>query len=276
MTRTALLSLCVLFPSLASAVDGGGVRMDIVQRGRTSPEIAARGTRYIEASKGQEYGVRLTNQTGSRVAVALTVDGLNTIDGKHSSARDAAKWVLGPWETVTIEGWQVGADSARRFVFTSEDKSYGAWIGDTRNLGTISAAVFHEVAPAPSCCWGAEREEQAPMDDRARSAPAPSSEGRSGGASGMGAPRRDSSAKGKSADGDYAATGAGRRKHNDVEWVAVALEDRARAVLELRYGFRAELVELGVLPQDPPQTPAIVRREQASGFAPDPGPWCCR
>ena len=69
-----------------------------------------------------------------RVAVALSVDGLNTIDARHTDASSARKWVLGPYEAVTIRGWQTNSAQARRFFFTTEDESYGGWLGKKENL----------------------------------------------------------------------------------------------------------------------------------------------
>jgi hypothetical protein len=93
--------------------------------------------------------VRLRNNTRERIAVALSVDGLNTIDETTTSMRDARKWILGPYQTITIDGWQTSMDTNRRFFFTSEKKSYGAWLGNTSNLGVIAAAVFRERRPSP-------------------------------------------------------------------------------------------------------------------------------
>jgi len=71
---------------------------------------------YIEAVKGREYAIQLRNPFGVRVAVALSVDGLNTIDARQTSAADARKWVLDPYETVTI---RVGRPAAQRPVASS-------------------------------------------------------------------------------------------------------------------------------------------------------------
>ena len=79
-----------------------------------------------------------------RAGVALSVDGLNTIDARHSSAADARKWLLGPYETVTISGWQTSRTEARRFEFTTEARSYGQALGEADNLGVISAVFFKE------------------------------------------------------------------------------------------------------------------------------------
>ena len=121
--------------------------MEVVVDGAPLSTYAARGTTYVEALKGREYSIRLTNRTGERIGVALAVDGLNSIDAKHTSARDARKWILAPWETVTLSGWQTSEGTARRFVFTSEASSYGSWLGRTSDLGVISAAFFRESRP---------------------------------------------------------------------------------------------------------------------------------
>src|SRR5262245_19895408 len=61
-----------------------------------------RGRWYVEARKGKEYAIRLHNPYPVRVAVALSVDGLNTIDARETTAVGARKWVLNPYQTVTI------------------------------------------------------------------------------------------------------------------------------------------------------------------------------
>jgi len=107
------------------------------------------GKHYIEAQKGREYAIEMTNKSNRRLAVALAVDGLNSIDASHKPARKARKWVIGPWQTIRISGWQVNQSKARKFYFTSEDDSYGAALGKTKNLGVISAVVYREKVAEP-------------------------------------------------------------------------------------------------------------------------------
>jgi hypothetical protein len=134
-------------PSLA--LGSGPATMEILVDGRPIPEYLARSSYYVEALAGREYAIRLTNRTDRRIAVALSVDGINSIDAKTTAAADATKWILGPYESITIDGWQTSARTARKFFFTSEAHSYGSWLGKTRNLGIIAAAVFNEKQPAP-------------------------------------------------------------------------------------------------------------------------------
>src|SRR6266850_2607585 len=121
--------------------------VDILVDGAPQSRYAHNGRWYVEARKGREYSIRLRNPYAVRVAVALSVDGLNTIDARETTAADARKWVLGPYETVIISGWQTSQTEARRFEFTTEASSYGQALGKTANLGLISAVFFKERAP---------------------------------------------------------------------------------------------------------------------------------
>jgi len=227
--------------------------------GRPIPMYYHQGSVYVEAMKGKEYSIRLTNPLGQRVAVALAVDGLNSINAQHTEARLGPKWVLDPYETVVIDGWQVNSKQARRFFFTTEAKSYGAWLGKTENLGIISAAFFKERArpvvrhadearPSPSPLQGGARErskEEAPAGE-------------------MKSQMKDRDAS-RAPEQDYAATGIGDRVKHEVHRVYLDLEDKPFATVNLRYEFRPALVKLGVL-APPPAQDALARRQHARGF----------
>src|SRR2546427_3235428 len=156
-----------------------GFSVEVLVDGRPVPEYAGRGRRYVEAFENAEYELRIQNPTGSRVAVALSVDGLNTIDARHTSAWDAHKWVIEPYGTIHVRGWQMSSESARRFYFTTERDSYAAKLGQTANLGVISAVFFRERRPytilpvTPGEPRPLNKEEDRTRDDR--SAPAPKS-----------------------------------------------------------------------------------------------------
>ena len=259
-----LIATAVLAASPALAHKEDALSLDVLVNGRPLSEIHARNATYIEAVRHAEYSLRLTNRTDRRMAVALAVDGLNTIDAKTGSSGKASKWVLGPWETVTIEGWQIGADNARKFFFTSEDKSYGAWLGKTTNLGVIEAVAYREVVLPPPRSPVLKQEKRQSGRNRDRSseaAPAPSA--------GKAAP-----APTESLDDDMAATGIGRKIDHRVTRVHLQLESTPAASIRLRYEYRQQLVDLGVLPS-PDEERALARRENATGFsdfdfAPDP------
>ncbi len=145
--RHQILTALLLAAGAANASSPSGFGLDVLVDGRERPEYAARGTVYVEALRGRDYALRLSNPTGTRIAVALSVDGLNTIDSRRTTARDARKWVLAPYETVVIPGWQVSNAASRKFVFTGERGSYGAALGKTQDLGVIEAVFFRERLP---------------------------------------------------------------------------------------------------------------------------------
>jgi len=258
------LTLSLLGISPAEAVVDDDLSLEILVDGRPLHEIAARNAVYVEAVKHAEYSLRLTNRTGRRMAVALAVDGLNTIDAKTGSAQNASKWVLDPWQTITIEGWQIGPDAARKFFFTSEDKSYGAWLGKTANLGAIEAVAYREYTPPPppprQPVLEHSRDEAGRMRQQESAAPR---------SAGKAAPAPEAALS-----DDLAATGIGRRIDNRVTRVQMRLEPTPAAHLRLRYEYRQQLVQLGVLPSCEEEQ-ALARRERALSFddfdfAPDP------
>jgi hypothetical protein len=224
--------------------------VDILVDGTPQPRYAHAGRWYVEARKGREYAIQLRNPYGVRVAVALSVDGLNTIDARDTTAADARKWVLGPYQTVTISGWQTSHLEARRFEFTTEARSYGQALGKTANLGVISAVFFRERARERAAAIIREESNDASL----RSAPA--------------APQEAAAASGaaRKADEEFAATGMGRRTDHAVTQVWLDLEDAPVQTVTIRYEFAPQLVKLGILPAPAPDP--LQRRERARGFAP--------
>jgi len=236
-------------------------RVDILVDGQSRPQYAARGTWYVEALKGRPYAIRLTNPYPVRVAVALSVDGLNTIDARHTTAAAARKWVIEPFGTITISGWQTSLSDARRFEFTTEARSYGARLGRIEDLGTISAVFFRERTrrPLPVTAW----------DEARPAAGAPAARDSRNAAGGSAAKTGTAGAASAAAESvEYAATGMGGHIDHEVTVTSLDLEDTPAASLSLRYEYRTELVRLGVLPAPRPNDDAMDRRERARGFVP--------
>jgi hypothetical protein len=248
-----------------------GFTVDVLVDGRPMTEYAARGRRYVEALENAEYEVRVHNPTGSRVAVALSVDGLNSIDARHTSAWDAHKWVIGPYGTIHVRGWQMSGESARRFYFTTERDSYAAKLGQASNVGLITAVFFRERQPVTIMpVTPAEPRPLYKEEDRRdeQSAPEPKTAGESSARSEGG---RDA-AKTRNApaypplDDESAATGIGRSVRNDVQWIKMDLDARPAGEITIRYEYRAALVRLGIIPRDYPRPDVLDRRERAQGF----------
>src|SRR5262249_14213915 len=76
-----------------SVIDGG-FSVEVLINGVPATEYAARSRCYIEAFENAEYELRIHNPSPTRVAVALAVGGLNTIDARHTSAWGGPKRVV--------------------------------------------------------------------------------------------------------------------------------------------------------------------------------------
>jgi hypothetical protein len=246
-----------------------GFGVEVLAGGYAREKYPARGRVYVEAIEGEEYALRLSNPLPVRVAVALSVDGLNTIDARRTTARDASKWVIPPYGSITVSGWQMSSTRARRFYFTNERDSYANKIGRATDLGVITAVFSRErrerteIVPRPSPRPLESRTHEDEHGEAKSKAPssAPSVRSESDGASNRGrivAPDKDD---------DYAATGIGRSVTNDVWRVEMDLESQPAADVTIRYEFRDALVRLGVLPRSfPPHLDPLRRRERSRGF----------
>ncbi|MDH5835379.1 hypothetical protein [Luteimonas kalidii] len=168
MTRFPVLRLLLLLlvsstPALTAA--GPLVRVDVVDRdrGQWLPVHPSRGESWIAAPPGHRYGVRLTNTSGERVLVVLSVDGVNAVTGETAHPGQTG-YVLAPWQSAEIDGWRKSYQDVAAFVFTALEDSYAARTGRAGNVGTIGVAVFRERAwppaasgPSPPIARGEER-----------------------------------------------------------------------------------------------------------------------
>lgn len=294
----ALAMIVSAWPALrAGAASSNGFRVEVTVCGYTASETVHRGRTYIEAQDECEYAIRLINDTGDRVAVHLAVDGLNSIDASKTAPANGPRWVLGPYASATITGWQTGSSTARKFYFTETDSSYAEWIGDTSEVGKIEIVAYRERRPPPPPpvyidphwdspyyprrgsgeksggwdgdsstesrdhgYWG-EEAEQAP-----RAGASKSSADSFGGSSSRYRsyePRRDD---------DRASTGIGREVGNQVQYTGFDSERWSFASITVRYGFHQQLVAWGVYTSYPPccYYPCDDR------FSPDPYDRCPR
>lgn len=272
--RTGLLGLGLVAAAGLARANEAGFSMSVLVDGAPVPRYASRGRVYVEALKGREFTIRLSNPSSGRVAVALSVDGRNVVDAKRTSELEAAKWVLGPGQTADIPGWQISGETSRRFFFTETSRSYAKWLGDTSNVGTIEAVFFREKCREPRVAardTAAQSREEKAEGGVEGGVPG----GVMGGVVGNAAPGpatapAPSAARQKAAD-SYAATGIGNRTSFPVQWVDFQEDPTPAARIALRYEFRPELVRLDVLPAE---GDGLASRERARGFehayAPDP------
>jgi hypothetical protein len=287
-----VLSLMLVGMGVIFAGNNKSTKVEILIDGDSVPAYSHKGKTYIEAIKGKEYSIRISNPLEERIGVALSVDGLNTIDAKQTKPAKASKWVLEPYQTIVISGWQVSDQQARQFFFTNEDKSYAAKMGKAENLGLISASFFKErrpqiiqripvYPPFPPYIGGMMGGFGGGGMGGGMGAGMGGGGGMMGG--GMGGMAGGAAATRPTAPGsqkpaisqpdssqtskpEYAATGMGNRVGHEVESVHMALEDKPFATVNLRYEFRDSLIKLKVPLDRPIEKEPLLRREKAKGY----------
>jgi hypothetical protein len=273
---TALLATTASGTSFAQSL----VDIDLLDRdtGQRLPEYRHRAQTWVPGVPGHRYSVRLTNTSGERVLVVLSVDGVNAISGETAGTGQAG-YVLGPWQSTEIAGWRKSMRDVAQFYFTDLPDSYAARTGRPDNVGVIGVAVFRERSyPRPYY-------ESAPIareqdDDGRRRDQAARAENKAAPA----APAARSEREAASADayggvGQSIGTGHGDREWSPVNRTQFVRASRSPAqVVQLRYDDVPNLVALGIMPR--PYDWDRRRRRPAGpdafpgGFAADPpGRW---
>jgi hypothetical protein len=270
LPRLTLLAAALLPATACLPLQARGlVDLDVVDRdsGQWLPEYPHRGHSYVPGEPGHRYAVRLTNQTGERVLVVLSVDGVNAVSGETASPAQAG-YVLAPWETAEIAGWRKSLQDVAQFYFTDLPDSYAARTGRPDNVGVIGIAVFRErqqvvpyPMPGPPVASASRNERAAP----AATAP-------------------QAAAESASADSVYGGERQARRLgtgHGAREWAPVGHTEFVRAsmrpaqVTQLRYDDADALAALGIVPWrtwDDRRT-GDAPRAFPNGFVADPPGW---
>jgi hypothetical protein len=211
--------------------------------------IKANGKKYKEFNEGnqlklkvrpnEEYSIVVHNPLPVRAAVAVSIDGLNSIDGKRTSTRTARKWLIEPNSSLTVAGWQTSKQTLRKFLFTEQSEAFAQWREEkegkpfTKNLGVIGIAWFWNSQELEMALRPPQPFVEESSKDKVASESAPSS------ARGAPAPAA------KKAE-SVAGTGMGRQQQNLV--TSVAFEDNAgmysvKDVLKIYYEFAKEPAE---------------------------------
>ena len=266
LRRALLLTALIAVAGCPSGAWGRSlVDIDLVDRdtGQWLPETPFRGDTWVAGTPGHRYSVRLTNTTGERVLVVLSVDGVNAVTGQTANPAQTG-YVLAPWQSAEISGWRKSMDDVAQFVFTDLPDSYAARTGRPRNVGVVGIAVFREKRPIayyePTPVPAPYPMEQGAMDREAAKAAAPAAQGSM-------QPRNEADARERQQLG----TGHGQR-----EWAPVSHTDFERAtrsptqVTQLRYDDTDSLVAMGVLPRPYRYYSRVEPRAFPQGFVADP------
>ncbi len=251
---------CCLSP-LATAAEL--VSLTLVERPNQTelPIYHARGQHYVAGQPSQRYSVRLSNRSGGRVLVVLSVDGINAISGETASPKQTG-YVLDAYEQVEIAGWRKSDHDVAQFYFTALPDSYAARTNRPDNVGVIGVAVFREkVQPPPVVIAplsdGTPRRgvdvDRDPNDTRMME----SSAGRMSAQTPAAAPAKRAERIG---------TGHGEREYAPVTHTEFVRASKTPAeIVTLRYDSREHLIDMGVIPRPTREPQAFPNR-----YVPDP------
>ena len=277
MSRHALLSAVLLATTgcvagFSPPAWGAVVDVDLVDRdtGQWLPEMRHRGDTWVAGKPGHRYAVRLTNTTGERVLVVLSVDGVNAVTGETADPRQAG-YVLAPWQSAEIAGWRKSMDDVAQFVFTDLPDSYAARTGRPRNVGVVGVAVFREARPVayerPAYAPPPYAESPSPMRDEAGAA-------KSAAPTAMPESQARNAAEADAMQRQTLGTGHGAREWSQVSQTAFVRATRSPSqVTELRYDDERSLIAMGVLPRRYPTYWQETPRAFPEGFVADPPRW---
>jgi hypothetical protein len=183
---------------------------------------------YLEAGKGENYGIVIRNNTAERVGIVIAVDGRNIITGAQSDLKNnEAMYIVNPGEQARYDGWRTTDSEVRWFYFTDPADSYSErTFGDSSAMGVIAAAVYREKAryrPLPGQSW----KKEAPA-----AAPSSGSESRSAG---------------KALADESAGTGFGDSQYSPVVRVEFEPERRPIRKTLIKYEWRETLCRKGII-----------------------------
>jgi hypothetical protein len=123
---------------------GGAVSARVVDGyGGVLPAVRWAERVNVIGEPGERYALEFQNRTGARFEVVASVDGLDVLDGNDGDV-DKRGYLLGAYQTLTIDGFRDGQDTVAAFRFGDVGHSYAANKGKARNVGVIGIALFRE------------------------------------------------------------------------------------------------------------------------------------
>jgi len=104
---------------------------------------------FVIGEEGRRYSIVVRNKSDLRLEVVLSVDGLDVLDGRKASLSKRG-YVMAPRSQLVVEGFRQSMEAVAAFRFGPVRESYAHQkYGDTRNVGVIGAAIFHEQGTTP-------------------------------------------------------------------------------------------------------------------------------
>ena len=119
------------------------------QSGRLLPGLVVGDRWFVAGEEGRRYAIEVRNRSAFRLEAVLSVDGLDVIDGRPASLRKRG-YVIDPHRTLVVDGFRQSLGIVAAFRFSAVRESYAQEkYRNTRNVGVIGLAIFHEMGTEP-------------------------------------------------------------------------------------------------------------------------------
>ncbi len=185
---------------------------------------------FLEAQKGENYGIVIRNNTPERIGIVIAVDGRNIISGRQSELGNSeTMYILNAYEHAQYDGWRTSNAEVHRFYFTNPSDSYSVkTFHDATAMGVVAVAVFRE----KSLHQHHHEQERSMKKGPSPAAPSTESAGRS---------------MGKALADDRVGTGFGDAQYSPVINVAFEPERMPIQKTLIKYEWRDTLCRNGIL-----------------------------
>jgi hypothetical protein len=102
--------------------------------------------KYMEARRGENYGIVVHNPTPDRIGLVIAVDGRNIISGKKSDLKNNEDmYIVNGYGHGRYDGWRTAGDKVHKFYFTDTSDSYAMrTFNDSTAMGVIAVAIYRE------------------------------------------------------------------------------------------------------------------------------------
>jgi hypothetical protein len=129
---------------VAAPIAGQPVTVTLESHEGQLPAALFGGALYYAGQDGQQYAIRIGNNTAERVEVVVTVDGRDVVSGALGDYRKQRGYIIEPFGQVVVDGFRQSLDQVAAFRFSGLGDSYTALQGTPQHAGVIGIAVFEE------------------------------------------------------------------------------------------------------------------------------------
>jgi len=102
--------------------------VEVLVNGRPVKEYSHEFRTYIEGKQKTTFSLRLKNNSSVRKLFVPSIDGLSVMDGKECSF-DSSGYIVGPYSSITIDGWRTSDSEVAQFYFSDAKSSYRKRMG---------------------------------------------------------------------------------------------------------------------------------------------------